>query len=46
MSAMDTSEVMLNGKLVKPLSELSVHELSAVLEAMKLGKYKEALLSN
>ena len=28
------------------LSELSVHEVSAVLEAMKLGKYKEALLSN
>ena len=37
---------MSNGKLVKPLSELSVHEVSAVLEAMKLGKYKEALLSN
>ena len=37
---------MLNGKLVKPLSELSVHEVSAVLEAMKLGKYKEALLKN
>ena len=43
---METSEVMLNGKLVKPLSELSVHEVSTVLEALKLGKYKEALLSN
>ena len=37
---------MSNGKLVKPLSELSVHEVSAVLKALKLGKYKEALLSN
>ena len=37
---------MLNGKLVKPLSELSVHEVSSILEAMKLGKYKETLLSN
>ena len=46
MSAGDTSEVMSNGKLVKPLSELSVHEVGIVLEALKLGKYKEALLSN
>ncbi len=46
MSAGDTSEVMLNGKLVKPLSELSVHEVGIVLEALKLGKYKEALISN
>ena len=37
---------MLNGKLVKPLSELSVHEVGTLLEALKLGKYKEALLSN
>ena len=37
---------MLNGKLVKPLSELSVHEVGIVLEALKLGKYKEALISN
>ena len=37
---------MLNGKLVKPLSELSVHEVGIVLEALKLGKYKEALLNN
>ena len=37
---------MLNGKLVKPLSELSVHEVGIVLEALKLGKYKETLLSN
>ena len=37
---------MSNGKLVKPLSELSVHEISAVLEALKLAKYKETLLSN
>ncbi len=46
MSAVDTSEVMLNGKIVKPLSELSVYEVGIVLEALKLGKYKEALLSN
>ena len=46
MSAGDTSEVMLNGKLVKPLSELSVHEVGIVLEALELDKYKEALLSN
>ena len=46
MSAGDTSEVMLNGKLVKPLSELSVHEVGIVLEALKLGNYKEALISN
>ena len=37
---------MLNGKLAKSLSELSVYEVSAVLEALKLGKYKETLLSN
>ncbi len=37
---------MLNGKLVKPLSELSVHEVGIVLEALKLGKYKETLMSN
>ncbi len=37
---------MLNGKIVKPLSELSVHEVGIVLEALKLGKYKETLLSN
>ena len=46
MSSGDASEVMLNGKLAKPLSELSVHEVGIVLEAMKLGKYKEALLKN
>ena len=46
MSAGDTSEVMLNGKLVKPLSELSVHEVGIGLEALKLGNYKEALLMN
>ena len=46
MSAGDTSEVMLNGKLVKPLSELSVHEVGIVLEALKLGKYKETLIIN
>ena len=46
MSAGDTSEVMSNGKLVKPLSELSVDEVGIVLEAMKLSKYKEALLNN
>ena len=46
MSAGDTSEVMLNGKLVKPLSELSVHEVGIVLEALKLGKYKEILINN
>ena len=45
-SSGETSEVMLNGKLVKPLSELSVHEVGIVLEAMKLGKYKETLLNN
>jgi hypothetical protein len=37
---------MLDGKLVKPLSELSVYEVGAVLEALKLGKYKETLLNN
>ena len=46
MSAGDTSEVMSNGKLVKPLSELTVHEVGIVLEALKLGNYKEALISN
>ena len=46
MSAGDTSEVMSNGKLVKPLSELSVHEVGIVLEALKLGKFKAALISN
>ena len=46
MSAGDTSEVMSNGKLVKPLSELSVDEVGIVLEALKLGKYKETLLNN
>ena len=46
MSAGDTSEVMLNGKLVRPLSELSVHEVGIVLEALKLGKYKETLINN
>ena len=46
MSAGDTSEVMSNGKIVKPLSELSVHEVGIVLEALKLGKYKETLISN
>ena len=34
------------GKLVKPLSELSVHEVGIVLEALKLGKYKETLINN
>ena len=37
---------MLNGKIVKPLSELSVHEVGIVLEALKLGKYKETLINN
>jgi hypothetical protein len=46
LSTGDTSEVMLNGKLVKPLSELSVHEVGIVLEALKLGKYKETLINN
>ncbi len=46
MSTGDTSEVMLNGKIVKPLSELSVHEVGIVLEAMELGNFKEALLKN
>ena len=46
MSAGDTSEVMSNGKLVKLLSKLSVHEVGIVLEALKLDKYKEALLKN
>jgi hypothetical protein len=36
----------LYGKLVKPLSELSVHEVGIVVEALTLGKYKETLLSN
>jgi hypothetical protein len=42
----DTSEVTSNGKLVRPLSELSVHEVGIVLEALKLGKYKDALINN
>ena len=46
MSDGDTSEVMSNGKLVKPLSELSVHEVGIVLEALKLGNYKETLINN
>ena len=46
MSAGDTSEVMSNGKLVKPLSELSVDEVGIVLEALKLGNYKETLINN
>jgi len=46
LSTGDTSEVMLNGKIVKPLSELSVHEVGIVLEALKLGNYKEALINN
>ena len=46
MSAGDTSEVMSNGKLVKPLSELSVHEVGIVLEALKLDNFKEALVKN
>ena len=46
MSAGDTSEVVSNSKLVRPLSELSVHEVGIVLEALKLGKYKETLISN
>ena len=37
---------MLNGKLVKPLSELSVYEVGIVLEALKLGNYKETLINN
>jgi hypothetical protein len=37
---------MLNGKIVKPLSELSVHEVGIVLQALKLGKYKETLINN
>ena len=37
---------MSNGKLVMCLSELSVYEVGIVLEALKLGKFKEALLSN
>ena len=37
---------MLNRHLVKPLSELSVHEVGTVLEALKLGKFKETLISN
>ena len=37
---------MLNGKLVKPLSKLSVHEVGIVLEALNLGKYKETLINN
>ena len=41
MPAGDTSEVMLNGKLVKPLSELSVHEVGIVLEAFDLDEFRE-----
>ena len=46
MSTGDTSDVMSNSKLVKSLSELSVHEVGIVLEALKLGKYKEALVES
>jgi hypothetical protein len=45
MSTGDTSDDRYD-KLVKPLSELSVHEVGIVLEAMKLGKYKGTLLKN
>ena len=38
MSAGDTSEVMLNGKIVKPISEL--------IKALKFSKYNEAILCN
>jgi len=37
---------MSNSKLVKPLSEFSVHEVGIVLEVLKLGKYKETLSNN
>ena len=30
----------------KPLSELTVGEVGTLLEALKLGKYKEALINN
>ena len=43
MSAGDTSEVMSNGKLVKPLSELSVHEVGIVLEALILMNFEKYL---
>jgi hypothetical protein len=32
---------MLNGKLVKPLSELSVHEVGIFLEAFDLDEFRE-----
>ena len=41
MSAGDTSEVMLNGKIVKPLCELSVHEVGIVLEVLDLDEFRE-----
>ena len=41
MSAGDTSEVMSNGKIVKPLSELSVHEVGIVLQALDLDEFRE-----
>ena len=41
MSSGETSEVLLNGKLVKPLSELSVDEVGIVLEAFDLDEFRE-----
>ena len=41
MSAGDTSEVMSNGKIVKPLSELTVHEVGIVLQALDLDEFRE-----
>ena len=46
MSAEDTSEVMLNGKLVKPLSELSVHEVGILLQAFDLDEFRKAFKNN
>ena len=37
---------MLNGKLVKPLSELSVHEVGIVLQAFDLDEFREVFRMN
>ena len=41
MCSIVSSEVMLNGKLVKPLSELTVHEVGIVLQAFDLDEFRE-----
>jgi len=46
LGSIEAASVILKDHLVKPLSELRVDEVVTVLEALKLGKFKETLLSN